>query len=69
MVPSTNSLKHAAACRSMPQRAKIFLGTVGAWLQGFALIFPRFLSSVAFFAGPVCHFGPHQNVHNGMDDV
>ena len=31
MVPLTNSLKHAAACRSMPQRAKIFLGTVGAW--------------------------------------
>ena len=30
MVPLTNSLKHAAACRSMPQRAKIFLGTVGA---------------------------------------
>ena len=31
VVPLTNSLKHAAACRSMPQRAKIFLGTVGAW--------------------------------------
>ena len=24
--------QHAAACRSMPQRAKIVLGTVGAWL-------------------------------------
>ena len=36
MVPLTNSLKHAAACRSMPQRAKIFLGTVGAcwWRAG-----------------------------------
>ena len=34
MVPLTNSLKHAAACRSMPQRAKIFLGTVGAWTGG-----------------------------------
>ena len=33
MVPLTNSLKHAAAYRNMPQRAKIFLGTVGACLS------------------------------------
>ena len=30
-LPPTYGLKHAAACRSMPQHSKFFLGIVGAW--------------------------------------